>query len=132
MSIMKSPLARRLALLLAAVLCLVAVAAPLSHAAKSPVASAAASCSVSKIKYPSTGYITSLKTTKVSCRTGAKVAVSFTKCRLKHGKKGKCTSKVSGYSCKEGQRQSISSEFDARVTCKKGTKKIVFTYQQDL
>jgi hypothetical protein len=72
-------------------------------------------------KYPGSGYFTSLKVTKVSCSTGKKVTLAHYKCRVKHGVKGRCVSKVLGYSCKE-TRRSISTEIDGTVTCKSGSK----------
>jgi hypothetical protein len=91
-------------------------------------AASAATCSAPK--YPGSGYFTSLKVTKVSCSTGKKVTLAHYKCRVKHGKTGRCVSKVLGYSCRE-TRRSISTEIDGTVTCKRGSKKVVYSYQQD-
>ena len=81
-------------------------------------------------KYPGSGYFTSLKVTGVSCSTGKKVTLAHYRCRVKHGKTGRCTSKVLGYSCSE-RRRSIETEIDGTVTCKRGSKKVVYSYQQD-
>jgi len=80
------------------------------------------------------GYITSLSVTKVGCKTGRKVAQAFFTCRHKHGKAGRCTSKVLGYSCRETKRVQSKSppEIDARVQCTRGARRIVHTYQQVL
>ena len=78
----------------------------------------------------STGYFTSLKVTHTSCTTGRKLEVAYYHCRLHHGVKGRCTSRVMGYKCTE-VRNSIPTEIDARVTCKHGSKTIVHTYQQN-
>src|SRR4051812_9811841 len=93
-----------------------------------PGTARAATCSAPK--YPGSGYFTSLRVSHVSCATGRKFIVAYYKCRLKHGVKGRCTSPFSGYSCKE-TRVSSSIEFDARVTCKRGSRTIVHTYQQN-
>jgi len=98
-------------------------------------ASAAASTHTTKTckplpKYPGTGYFTSLKVTGVSCATGKKVMLAYYKCRIKNGVAGTCKTKVLGYTCKE-VRNTIPVEFDARVTCTNGSKKVVHTYQQD-
>src|SRR4051794_16470703 len=93
-----------------------------------PGAARAATCTPPK--YPGSGYFTSLKVTKVSCTTGKQVALAFHKCRVKNGIKGRCASKVSGYSCSE-KRVSISSEIDGKVTCKRGSRKVELTYQQN-
>jgi hypothetical protein len=81
-------------------------------------------------KYPGSGYFTSLKVSGVSCSKGKSVTLAHYKCRVKHGKTGRCTSKVQGYSCSE-KRRSISTEIDGTVTCKRGSKKVVYSYQQD-
>jgi hypothetical protein len=81
-------------------------------------------------KYPGSGYFTSLKVTHTSCSTGRKLEVAYYHCRLRHGVKGRCTSRVMGYRCKE-VRNSIPTEIDARVTCTSGSRKIVHTYQQN-
>ncbi len=72
--------------------------------------------------------------TGVSCATGKKVVKAFHSCRLKHGKQGKCTSKVSGYTCTEKRPASLKSafSFEGDVTCKSGSKRITHHYQQDL
>jgi hypothetical protein len=93
-----------------------------------PAAASAATCTPPK--YPGSGYFTSLKVTKVSCATGKSVALAFHKCRVKHGVKGRCTSRVNGYSCRE-TRQSISTEIDGKVTCTRGSRKVSLTYQQN-
>ena len=81
-------------------------------------------------KYPGEGYFTSLTATKVSCSTASKFVVKFYKCRTANGVAGRCVKRVDGYSCTE-TRQSIPTEINAKVTCKKGTRRIVHTYQQN-
>jgi hypothetical protein len=80
------------------------------------------------------GYFTSLQVTGVSCKTGRSLAVKYYKCRIKHGRKGRCTSKVLGYACKEARPADSQSDeqLNAKVTCKRGARKIVHTYQQNL
>jgi hypothetical protein len=80
--------------------------------------------------YPGTGYFEFLKVTHTSCATGRKLEVAYYHCRLRHGVKGRCTSRVMGYSCKE-KRRSIPTEIDALVTCTRGDRKIVHAYQQN-
>jgi hypothetical protein len=97
-------------------------------AGASPVARAARVCSAPK--YPGLGYFTSLSVTNTSCATGDKLVFAYYHCRLRRGKAGTCHSSVLGFSCRE-QRNSIPTEIDARVTCRKGNEAIVHTYQQD-
>jgi hypothetical protein len=82
-------------------------------------------------KFPGSGYFTSLSVKKTTCATGKKVALAFNACRREHGLKGRCTHKVKKYACTE-QRQSIPTEIDAFVTCKKGKRQVKFSYQQNL
>jgi hypothetical protein len=94
-----------------------------------PPAAHAATCH--KPKYPGLGYFTSLSVKHTSCATGRKVALAYYHCRLRHGGiKGRCPGGVLGYSCKE-RRRSIPTEIDARVTCTRGSRKVVHTYQQN-
>jgi hypothetical protein len=93
-----------------------------------PPAAHAATCHVPK--YPGSGYFTSLSVKHTSCSTGRKLALAYYHCRLRHGVKGRCTRRVLHYSCKE-KRQSIPTEIDARVTCTRGSRRVVHTYQQN-
>ena len=93
-------------------------------------ASSAQAATCTPPKYPGSGYFTSLKVTRTSCATGRKLELAYYHCRLRHGVKGRCTSRVMGYRCKE-VRNSIPTEIDARVTCTDGSRKIVHTYQQN-
>src|SRR3954452_16743623 len=104
-----------------------AVAASLIVAASAPSAFAARTCHPPK--YPGNGYFTSLGVTHTDCATGKKVALAYYRCRTRHGIRGRCAG-VLGYTCKE-TRQSIPTEFDARVTCKHGRVVVVHTYQQN-
>ena len=97
-------------------------------AAQAADAHAAKSCSPPK--YPGTGYFTTMSVSGLGCSSGKKVVLAHYRCRVKGGVKGKCSSRVSGYRCTE-KRRSISTEIDGVVTCKKGSKKVTYSYQQD-
>ncbi|MDX6663920.1 MAG: hypothetical protein QOG68_126 [Solirubrobacteraceae bacterium] len=97
-----------------------AVAGPTAYAATKTCADPA---------YPGQGYFTRLTVTGTSCKSGKKLALAHYRCRTKHGIKGRCPS-VSGYSCTE-KRQAISTEYNSRVTCKNGSRKVVIYYQQN-
>jgi uncharacterized membrane protein len=103
-------------------------AVPASAAGPRAVA-ATHSCHVPS--YPGQGYFTSLRVSGTSCRTGTKVTLDYYKCRTRHGKAGTCHSSVDGYSCSE-RRNSIPTEIEARVTCRRGAATVVHTYQQNL
>ncbi len=83
--------------------------------------------------YPSSkgGYFQTLEVTKLSCKTGRSLMRSHYTCRVKHGLKGHCT-RVKGYRCTETRGLAIPTEYSGRVTCKAGSKKFVYTYQQNL
>jgi hypothetical protein len=115
--------------ILSALLGVVVALTVAAGASASPIASAAKTCKPPA--YPGSGYFTALSVTRTSCSTGSKVAKAYYKCRLKHGVKGRCTSKVSGYRCTE-KRTSISTEINATVTCKKGKATVKHSYQQNI
>jgi hypothetical protein len=104
-----------------------ACAVPLAGAAPA----AAATCGTKYTKgYPGQGYFTSLKVTAISCSGGRSVMLGHHRCRTKKGIKGRCA-RFNGWKCSEVRPQAIATEYNARVTCKKGSRKVVYTYQQD-
>jgi len=115
------------AVLAAACACAAVSAAP--TAAGVPAARAAKTCAVPR--YPGTGYFTSLTVARAGCSTGRRLAIAYYRCRTHHGPGGRCHRRVLGYSCRE-HRNSIPTEIDARVRCRRGSRRIVHTYQQDL
>jgi hypothetical protein len=117
---------------LAALACVAGAAVPAlataGPAAAVTTATAAGTCS-SLPHYPGVGYFTSLKASGLGCSTAKKVMVAHYKCRVQHGKAGTCRS-VKGYRCTEKRVQGTQS-YASRVTCTSGSKKVVYTYQQD-
>ena len=67
-----------------------------------------------------------------SCAGGKDLVRAFYICRTKGSKPvtGKCTVRVSGYSCSETRYSNITTSYDAKVTCKKGSRKVIHRYQQ--
>jgi hypothetical protein len=114
-------------LLIATTVALAALAAS-GTAGASPDAHAAKACQPPK--YPGNGYFTSLNVKHTSCRTGRRVALAYYHCRTRHGKSGRCHHKVLHYRCQE-TRHSIPTEIDARVKCRRGSRVVVHTYQQN-
>jgi hypothetical protein len=117
-------------LLAAPVLCLALAGLTTAASATGASPSAHASRACSLPRYPGLGYFTSLSVSNTSCATGDKVAVAYYHCRLHSGVKGRCHGGVLGFNCSE-KRVSIPTEIDARVTCTRGSAKVVHTYQQD-
>jgi hypothetical protein len=86
-------------------------------------------------KYPGSGYFTGkIRATNVSCAYAKRFVVAYYKCRTRSGKSpaGRCRARVQGFKCVERPRNQIDTEIDARVTCNRGTQRVVHTYQQNL
>lgn len=83
--------------------------------------------------YPGSGYFTSLRVSHTSCRTGRKVALAHYRCRRKHGVRGHCHHRVLRFRCRESRPSSarIPTQYSARVTCTRGSRRVVFVYQQN-
>jgi hypothetical protein len=112
--------------------CLAAAQALPAQAAPTPETHAAGACSPPS--YPGSGYFTSLRVSHTSCRTGRKVARAHYSCRRKHGKQGRCHHRVLHFRCKESRPSSgrTRTEYNARVSCTRGSRRVVFTYQQNI
>lgn len=108
--------------------CLVAAACFALISALAPATAAARSCP--RPAYPGSGYFTSLTVKGVSCATGKTVTLAHYRCRTESGRKGRCTRLVKGYRCTE-RRNAIPTEINSRVTCSKGSKRVIYTYQQN-
>jgi hypothetical protein len=108
--------------------CLAAVALLLT----APSGAMAKSCNISgKERKLGPTYVTSLSVTGVGCGTGEQLVKAYHRCRFASGgKKGRCTRKVSGYRCSERRGKAIPTQFDARVTCTRGSKKVTHAYTQ--
>jgi hypothetical protein len=97
-----------------------------SASASEPVATASKSCSVGNSRGYGTTYVISIKVSGTSCRAGRSLIRAFHDCRP--GKSGKC-GHVKGYSCSE-KRFKGRTQYDSRVTCRKGGKTVKHTYTQ--
>ncbi len=107
------------------------IAAWLVAGGPSDAAAAARSCPPPH--YPSSGYFQRVTVTKVSCATGSRVALAYYRCRTRAGGlAGRCPGPgVLGYRCSE-VRNADSTEILGRVTCRRGTAKVVHVYDQHL
>jgi hypothetical protein len=81
-------------------------------------------------RYPGSGYFTSLTVRHVGCATGRRLTLAHYRCRTRSGPAGRCHKRVRGYTCRE-RRNAIPTEIDARVTCRRGAKTVIYTYQQN-
>ena len=117
----------RLHLVFALTVFLLVAGAAVAHA--SVDGHAARACTAPK--YPGSGYFLSLSVKGVTCTTGRKVTLAHYRCRTARSRAGRCHRKVLRYSCSE-RRQSIATEIDSRVTCRRGSRRVVYTYQQNI
>ena len=86
-------------------------------------------------KYPSSGYFTSkIKATNVTCTYAKSFVLAYYKCRTNSGRNpaGRCRTTVRDFRCSEVREGVAGVEIDGRVTCRRGTQKIVHTYQQNI
>jgi hypothetical protein len=75
-------------------------------------------------------YTTSLRVRRTTCKTGYAVVRAFDACRKRHGKAGHCGHRVKRYSCSERRFNRISTQYDAKVTCRRGGRRVIFAYTQ--
>jgi hypothetical protein len=92
-------------------------------AGASPGVSAAGTCHLSSHfqRHSGPSYVTSLSVRHVSCRTGKAVVRSYHK---HHGH-------VSGWSCHRTILDKSPAQYDARVKCSRGAKRVNWTYTQN-
>src|SRR5687768_5269050 len=111
-------------------LAVAAVAAAALLLVTAPSASAARDCQPPD--YPGSGYFMSLSVKGTTCAKGKRLARAYYRCRIDAGgRRGRCSRRVMRYSCTETRGHSIPTEFSARVRCKRGSKRITHTYQQN-
>ena len=75
----------------------------------------------SESRHMGPSYVTSLSVRNTKCRTGKAVVRSY------HRHRGH----VSGWGCHRRILDKSRFAYDARVTCKRGGKRVVWTYQQN-
>ncbi len=97
-----------------------------------PAGAQAASCGLQgKERKLGPTYTTKLTVKGVSCKSGQRFVKSYYRCRkAAGGADGRCRKRVSGYRCTERRTNVIRTQFDATVSCKKGTRRIAHRYTQ--
>jgi hypothetical protein len=111
-------------------LCIALLAVALAAVTALP-AGAASSCKTPTDNSWGPTYVTSLGVTKASCATGKAVVKAYYRCRVANGgADGTCRKKVLGYRCTERIVAKIKTQYDAKVTCAKGSARIVHAYEQ--
>jgi hypothetical protein len=109
------------------------IAAPAGAGGQDDGAGKRAACDISGQQTDlGASYVTSLKVKNTSCKKGAKVIKAYHACRKDNGgADGRCNSRVEGFKCEEGSRESTPAQYNAKVKCKKGAKKVKSTYTQN-
>jgi len=118
---------------IAGVASLLAIASVSPAARTRPLAHTATSCplSVSEQRHLGPSYVTSLSVRGTSCSSGKHLVRAYYSCRVHSGgARGTCHRTVLGYHCHE-TRSGISVQFDARVSCVNGSRRVNHTYTQN-
>src|SRR4051794_31642835 len=110
-----------------------ALAAGGSATASGPTATASKSChlSISQQRHSGATYLVSLSVKNVRCSTGLKVEKDWQSCRRSTRGHKTCKRRVDGYSCKQSILDSSKTQYDARVTCTRGSRIVKFVYTQN-
>jgi hypothetical protein len=101
--------------------------------ASGPTAAASKTCKLTISQQRNSGatYVVQLNVTGVSCATGLKVEKAWQACRKKTAGRRSCKSRVLGYKSTQKILGESKVEYDAKVTATNGSRKVVFTYQQN-
>lgn len=108
---------------------LLLLAAMPATAGSAPTAQASKSCNISgeERSFGAT-YVTSISARKVSCGKAKGVVRAYHDCR---GSKKACRRKVKGFKCKQRILAESPVQYDARVNCKRGGKRVKHVYSQN-
>ncbi|MEA2156292.1 MAG: hypothetical protein QOE11_2432 [Solirubrobacteraceae bacterium] len=110
----------------------VAILSPLPLAPQPAVAATTKTCDLTHdARRLGPTYVTSLKVRNVSCTIGRQIVRDYYRCRVHAGGvSGRCRAQVHHYRCSE-HREGIAIQFDAKVVCTRGTRRVTHTYTQD-
>ncbi len=81
------------------------------------------------------GYFTELRATNVSCKRARRLVRSYYKCRMRKGIRASCSGRtINGLKCRESRPANLQldTQINARVTCRKGSRRVRHSYQQNL
>ena len=115
----------------------VLLAAQVASAAPSAHTASFSSCDIGGDQQSlGASYVTSIKVQGVSCSKAEKVIKAYHDCRHANGgPAGNCTSKVLGFSCKDGRRTGVPNvQYNAVAKCRKTSdpsKRIKSSYTQN-
>ena len=113
-------------MLVAALLVVLAVVA-----LPAPAEAALRRCSVEgKERSLGATYVTSLLVQSMTCRRGQELVRAFHRCRRRNGgADGRCAS-FSGLRCREQRPRRAPTQYDARVQCRSGSRRVHHAYTQ--
>jgi hypothetical protein len=102
-------------------------------AASGPAAGAAKACHLTRSQQFHSGatYLLTLSVSHVTCSTGLKVEKDWQTCRRSTAGHRTCKRRVDRYSCKQTVLDHSRTQYDARVTCTRGSRVVKFTYTQN-
>lgn len=102
-------------------------------AAAGPTATVSRGCHLSSSQQFHSGatYLLKLSVKGTSCSTGLRVEKAFQSCRRHTPGHTTCKSRVLGYRCAQTVLDRSRTQYDARVTCKRGSRTVTFLYTQN-
>ena len=106
---------------------------PAAASASGPAASAAKTCSLTlnQQRHSGSTYLVQLKVSGVSCSTGLKVEKDWQSCRRSTAGHTTCKRHVDGYKCAQTVLDHSKTQYDAKVSCTRGSKAVTFIYTQN-
>ena len=76
-------------------------------------------------------YTTAQSVKGVSCKDGVGLIKRWDKCRKRRGgKDGRCKRPGFRFRCRERRSNVIRTQYDGKVTCKRGRNRVIFRYTQ--
>ena len=121
----------RFGIALALVLSVGAIAAIPAGANSTGSKSSSCSLSANDQRHLGASYVYTLKVENLSCDKAKNLVKAYHECRHANGGTGGTCSHVSGYSCNEKILDEAPTQFSAKATCKKGSKKFKQTFGEN-
>jgi hypothetical protein len=87
--------------------------------------------SLNQQRHAGATYLVQLKVSGVSCSTGLKVEKAWQSCRRSTAGHTTCKKKVLGYRSSQKVLDSSKTQYDAKVTAKRGSRVVTFIYTQN-
>ena len=104
-----------------------------SAAAAGPTATAARTCDLSLKQQRNAGatYLVQLTVSRLSCRKGLRIEKAYQRCRRDTRGQTTCKRRVRRFRCAQRILASSRTQYDAKVSCKRGRRKVGFIYTQN-